>query len=361
MAAYQPWNDYLVGYGHMAAGVGISVYLASVMHWINVNAVSVYLKITGTGDGNTPLHTAVEMRQWNTVKKLIENGYSTSMKNRDGECPLHMVYSHYKEPLAGEEVQVVMRLLVDGGDINTQDQFGFSILHTALCHEDWSLVEKLIQNGADVNLTILNQCPEMLPISLLELVEMKLHVPLKIAMDITNEMTLKKSLKTAINIAQHAMEDFQSGLEYLKYALKFLRPCEIHVYGVYMDINCDNEYTVFMTLLLNGASVQVDGLQTTFSYSYILMQAGCSRPSKLKSSRMLENSHCETNHIVSLWKSYAFQPSTLFQLCVKSIRNSMEALPDGFSSLPLPRKLLEFVQLNHMKNLIIDEHPISDC
>ena len=104
-----------------------------------------------TGDyGYTALMFASKYDHRKIVKILLENGADVNIQNRNGFTALIFASEH-------TNVQVVKMLLDYKADVNIQENNGDTALTTSICHEKpgtITIVELLLEHGADVNLTI---------------------------------------------------------------------------------------------------------------------------------------------------------------------------------------------------------------
>ncbi|CAJ2376017.1 MAG: hypothetical protein IBGAMO2_180003 [Arenicellales bacterium IbO2] len=107
----------------------------------NVNA--------SNSNGDTPLHGAVLSNDLEIVTALIESGADVDARNRGGWTPLHQL-TQPKEPNLGIFTALVNR----GADVNVRTKGGYTPLHL-LAEKKWAgdvtLATALIQAGADAN------------------------------------------------------------------------------------------------------------------------------------------------------------------------------------------------------------------
>jgi ankyrin repeat protein len=93
---------------------------------------------------NTPLHFVVRNEHFNPIaKKLVSKGARINTKNSEGKTPLHRA--------CGNEDASIL-LLNNGAYADIVDNYGDSPLHCAAQHGTFGVVERMIEEGADVNL-----------------------------------------------------------------------------------------------------------------------------------------------------------------------------------------------------------------
>jgi len=96
------------------------------------------------GNGNTPLITAVEMKNIKTVKFLLQKGAKPNFFSEGG----------YRSPLmaATFEDTGIIKLLIDyGADVNLQNKNGISPLFNAVTFDRLDIIKLLLAHGADIN------------------------------------------------------------------------------------------------------------------------------------------------------------------------------------------------------------------
>ncbi|XP_042208914.1 uncharacterized protein LOC121857104 isoform X2 [Homarus americanus] len=102
----------------------------------------------GDDEGNTPLHIAARWGQLSTVEQLLEKGATENIKNKDG-----LLYSDLAliRAVRTEEHSQVMSGLAWGGDPNSRDSRGWTLLHHAVYKGTQKICELLLECGANVN------------------------------------------------------------------------------------------------------------------------------------------------------------------------------------------------------------------
>lgn len=108
--------------------------------------------------GNTPLHVAVGIFSLEIAKYLIKNGANVNAANKQGITPLHvaadavltfgitgMLYRHESH------FDMVKLLVESGADVNVKDDDGETPLHYACACENLEVVKYLVENGAKLN------------------------------------------------------------------------------------------------------------------------------------------------------------------------------------------------------------------
>lgn len=96
-------------------------------------------------DGNTPLHQAVDHREFKCVQKLVEKGAAINVKNQSNCTPLVLAIKR-------GEPEIVDYLLKHGAAYELVDQEGRNLLHCAL-YDGWNreVAEKLFSLGVEAN------------------------------------------------------------------------------------------------------------------------------------------------------------------------------------------------------------------
>lgn len=96
--------------------------------------------------GATPLHEAVRYGNLSIAELLLKNGANVNAKDNLGKTPIMLIVP--KERL----VPTYDLLISHKADINQKDMFGDTLIHNAtMMNVDSSILAKLIENGADVN------------------------------------------------------------------------------------------------------------------------------------------------------------------------------------------------------------------
>ena len=117
---------------------------------INPNSINMFLThepITNTtnNDENLTLTDAVKNKDWDSVKRLIEEGADINAKDNNGLSPLFFAALF-------EDWDSVKTLIEFGADINTKNRTNYSPLAFAVRYKRNEMVYKLIKLGADINI-----------------------------------------------------------------------------------------------------------------------------------------------------------------------------------------------------------------
>ncbi|CAL4111335.1 unnamed protein product [Meganyctiphanes norvegica] len=99
-------------------------------------------------EGNTPLHLAAKWGKCTQVEQLLENG-AMELQNNIGL--LYSDLSLIRAVRTGDKAAVISGLAW-GGNSNTKDEKGCTLLHHAILKDMDDIVELLLKNGADVNI-----------------------------------------------------------------------------------------------------------------------------------------------------------------------------------------------------------------
>ena len=94
--------------------------------------------------GWSPLHVSIGLGHYNVVKSLLERGADVRLCSNSGVSPLFFA--------ASEGYQNIDELIQKGAEVNATDKKGHSPLSVAACIGHLEIVQKLVQNAADVNL-----------------------------------------------------------------------------------------------------------------------------------------------------------------------------------------------------------------
>ena len=98
-------------------------------------------------EGNTALHNAVNYNNKTAVEILLKNNANPNIRNDDEETPLHKTIGA-KQDLS-TKIKIIYLLLNKGADINAQNGKGETLLHNAAIYWDYSIMDCLIDSGAD--------------------------------------------------------------------------------------------------------------------------------------------------------------------------------------------------------------------
>ena len=106
------------------------------------NIVSSSLKAPKTNSaGETPLHVASREGKANTVKSLLEKGYSTKARDNVGWLPIHEACNHGC-------LEIVELLVAAGSPIDERGDGGVTPLYDACCNGHLDIVRYLLKIGA---------------------------------------------------------------------------------------------------------------------------------------------------------------------------------------------------------------------
>jgi ankyrin repeat protein len=102
--------------------------------------------VAKNADGKTLLHIAAECGYTQIAEKLIEEEASLNVKDLNGCSPLHLA-------VANGHIETVF-VLIDYNEmnLNATDHSGRTALHRAVQKRNATMVEILINSGADLNI-----------------------------------------------------------------------------------------------------------------------------------------------------------------------------------------------------------------
>jgi ankyrin repeat protein len=103
------------------------------------------------GYGLTPLHYAAYRGREAVVRLLVERGADVKAKDGCGDGVLLNVVSHAMLDEEPSRRGLVLWLLEQGCDVNSRRADGQSVLHLAVSRADISVVQLLVERGADVD------------------------------------------------------------------------------------------------------------------------------------------------------------------------------------------------------------------
>ena len=120
------------------------------------------IKKTCDNEGSFPIHLAVKLGSKEIVELLLSNGANVNAKNNRGLTPLHYVagegFKDKWEPpgSGGKETKVDYRelaklLLAHEADVNAQDKYGYTPLHSAADAGNEQVAKILLDKTADIN------------------------------------------------------------------------------------------------------------------------------------------------------------------------------------------------------------------
>jgi ankyrin repeat protein len=96
-----------------------------------------------SSSGQSSLHLAVQNRQIESARLLIESGADISARDVHGRTPLHF------SSFGGSEM--VLALIEKGADIHTRDRMGRTSLHYAARGVNINVINCLVELGSDIN------------------------------------------------------------------------------------------------------------------------------------------------------------------------------------------------------------------
>jgi ankyrin repeat protein len=102
------------------------------------------------GVGHTALHAAALASNVVAVKRLINKGAHPNMFDQDGLSPLHLA-AHQRDGNPIIDLLLEAQKVKGMGDVNDQDERGWTTFHYAALASNEITAEHLIQNGADLN------------------------------------------------------------------------------------------------------------------------------------------------------------------------------------------------------------------
>ncbi|MCG8626200.1 MAG: ankyrin repeat domain-containing protein, partial [Proteobacteria bacterium] len=94
-------------------------------------------------DGNAPLHIACSCKMEDIVKYLIDElKCDVNMPNGNGECALHLTSKR----------SLQIEILVQKGDIDSQNEYGETPLHIACSKCDYGMILFLLNHGCSADI-----------------------------------------------------------------------------------------------------------------------------------------------------------------------------------------------------------------
>ncbi|XP_025101578.1 uncharacterized protein LOC112568486 [Pomacea canaliculata] len=101
-------------------------------------------------EGRSLLQIAVAGRLWGSVEKLLEDGAYTDPEPLLGESVFH---GFADWAIMNKDDEMVLRLMPSGNlNINTRDRDGDTPLNILAKYDQWELVQRFVERGADVNM-----------------------------------------------------------------------------------------------------------------------------------------------------------------------------------------------------------------
>ena len=277
-----------------------------------------------TKDGNKsqPVHLAVLAKSPELVKEIVKHGASVNVKNGLDKYPLDLAieskdlemvkvlvslgafvnrvlhWRYFEE--TEQPIQTAIRLknwdifyffLKNGADLKCVDSKGSTCIDYALKYDEYSMLERLINNGADVNigcplLTALRmQSFEMVSLLLKHKASVKTrnkdavvcHVPLAYQKDLNKHSDLHRNIYTEIIRLSHAYlneTDITSGFAPLHYAA---------------ELDCQE---IVQLLLEHGADIDVKTRKGKYTPLWLSVSPGSS---PRMASFLIEN--CANVHV----------------------------------------------------------------
>eukprot|EP00339_Tiarina_fusa_P013235 CAMPEP_0116999244 /NCGR_PEP_ID=MMETSP0472-20121206/2025_1 /TAXON_ID=693140 ORGANISM="Tiarina fusus, Strain LIS" /NCGR_SAMPLE_ID=MMETSP0472 /ASSEMBLY_ACC=CAM_ASM_000603 /LENGTH=715 /DNA_ID=CAMNT_0004698621 /DNA_START=356 /DNA_END=2501 /DNA_ORIENTATION=- len=92
--------------------------------------------------GDTPLLTAASVSSHETVRTLLDAGADIEITNNKSESPVLLAVARENEPEKGD---ILDTLIHDEGDVNQQDDFGYTPLILATEKQDKNSIQRLLQ------------------------------------------------------------------------------------------------------------------------------------------------------------------------------------------------------------------------
>lgn len=126
-----------------------------------VKSLDLGVEINTTNDnGNTPLLQAIRIPGSDgvtVVNFLLINGADVTARDSWGRTAIMIIITEYPDNIE-QRMPIIQALLEHGVDVNSQDQFGQTALHYAVGNCLPNLVQLLLENGADPQITDRKRC-----------------------------------------------------------------------------------------------------------------------------------------------------------------------------------------------------------
>lgn len=135
--------------------VPVSIILYRAIHQRNMMYINMVLEAGISIDsvvddiGRTMLHIAVENGYFEKFNYLLANGARIDLQDNKGRTPLFL---SFQTPSSFHPIDIIMRLLDEGADLNCVNYKNQNPLHRACILDNPELIEIAIANGADVSL-----------------------------------------------------------------------------------------------------------------------------------------------------------------------------------------------------------------
>ena len=127
---------------------GVAINIARIVASLRQWGYPVQLHTKAVVKGKTLLHLAVEQRNLDESRRLLQDCFDPNKPDDDGKTPLHAAAFH-----AGPEI--VQLLLEAGAEVNITDRYGRTPLHAAVGSGNLDVVKQLLSWGAETDQTTL--------------------------------------------------------------------------------------------------------------------------------------------------------------------------------------------------------------
>ena len=142
---------------HLAVGAAISFPTAASGPFDDIRGDTLLALLLASGadpnardnGGGTPLHRAARHREPGIARLLLQAGAELEARDSEGQTPLQWALN----ATTGANGLTMEALLEAGADHRVRDRDGSPPLHRAVQSQDWRLVTRLLELGADPNAT----------------------------------------------------------------------------------------------------------------------------------------------------------------------------------------------------------------